>query len=117
MPTFAWTEIPEEPMTPLISRRVLHTAQITLAEIRLAKGAILPLHHHVSDQITMVVSGRLLFRMGGEEIIVEAGRILPIPSNLPHLVEALEDSIATDVFAPPRFDWQSGDDSYLRQGV
>ena len=40
---------------------------------------------------------------------------MQIPSNLPHRVEVLEDSVVFDLFAPVRADWLSGNDAYLRQ--
>ena len=40
--------------------------------------------------------------------------MVAIPPNAPHLVEALEDSLATDLFSPIREDWIRGDDAYLR---
>jgi quercetin dioxygenase-like cupin family protein len=54
------------------------------------------------------------FVIGGEERIVSGGEALTIPANAPHLVEALEDSLATDLFCPVREDWIRGDDAYLR---
>jgi DNA mismatch repair protein MutL len=51
----------------------------------------------------------------GTEILVNGGDCLRIPPNAPHLVEAMEDSVATDLFSPPRADWISGDDAYLRR--
>jgi len=39
---------------------------------------------------------------------------LVIPPDVPHMVEALEDSLAVDLFSPPRADWIRGDDAYLR---
>jgi hypothetical protein len=33
---------------------------------------------------------------------------------VPHEVVALEDSVALDIFNPPRQDWIDGDDAYLR---
>ncbi len=110
-----WQDIPEERMNDLITRRVLHTANLTIARIQLRKGAVVPLHHHVNEQVTTVESGRLVFRMDGREIVLEAGHLLDIPSGAPHEVEALEDSLATDVFAPRREDWIRGDDAYLRK--
>jgi quercetin dioxygenase-like cupin family protein len=53
--------------------------------------------------------------MGGENFVLKAGDALVIPPSVPHLVEALEDSTATDVFTPRREDWITGDDSYLRK--
>jgi len=109
-----WKAVPEERMNALITRRVIHTPNLTIARIDLRKGAMVPLHHHVSEQITTVESGRLIFRFEGRDVVLEAGHILDIPADLPHEAEALEDSIATDVFAPRREDWIRGDDSYLR---
>jgi quercetin dioxygenase-like cupin family protein len=48
-------------------------------------------------------------------VIVKAGETLRIPPNVPHSAEALEDSVATDLFSPPRQDWINGDDAYLRR--
>lgn len=110
-----WNDYSEERMNPLISRRCLHTANLTIAQITLAKGAVVPLHDHLNEQITTLLTGKLLFRMDGREIVVNAGEMLAIPSGLPHLVEALEDSVAVDTFAPRREDWIRGDDAYLRR--
>ena len=46
---------------------------------------------------------------------VHEGEVLCIPSNVPHAVEAMEDSVVVDVFAPSRDDWARGDDAYLRK--
>ena len=50
-----------------------------------------------------------------EELVVAAGEVLHIPSNLPHKAEALEDTLDVDVFSPPRQDWLDKSDAYLRQ--
>jgi quercetin dioxygenase-like cupin family protein len=65
--------------------------------------------------VSAVQSGSLRFVIGGREQIARAGDMVAIPPNVPHLVEALEDSIAIDTFAPVRGDWVRGDDAYLRQ--
>ena len=110
-----WQNVPEERMNALITRRAIHTENLTVARIHLQKGALVPLHHHVSEQITTVESGRLSCRVEGREIVLEAGEMLVFAANIPHEVEALEDSLATDVFAPRREDWIRGDDAYLRK--
>jgi len=110
-----WHDIPEEQMNALVTRRVLHTGNLTIARIQLLKGAVVPWHHHVSEQITTLESGRLVFRFEGRDVNLEAGHILDIPANLPHAAEAMEDSVAIDVFSPRREDWIRGDDSYLRK--
>jgi quercetin dioxygenase-like cupin family protein len=109
-----WNDIAPEQMNPLVTRQVIHSDAMTLARIVLKKGAIVPVHQHVSEQISMVVSGVMRFRLGDRDVTVRQGENLQIPSNMPHSVEALEDSVAVDVFSPPREDWIRGDDAYLR---
>ncbi len=64
-----------------------------------------------------VVEGALNFVVDGKEVAVNAGEILCIPPHVPHEVIALEDSVALDIFNPPRQDWIDGDDAYLRGGT
>ena len=86
-----------------------------LARIILRKGSIVPQHSHDNEQITYVLEGTLKFVIEGRELIVRSGEILVIPSNLPHSAEALEDTVDLDIFCPPREDWISGTDAYLRK--
>lgn len=115
MRDYNWENIPEELLSPLMSRQVVHTANITVARLKLSKGALVPRHQHVNEQLTTVESGALRFDMGGEQFELRPGRTLVIPPELPHQVEALEDSVVTDIFAPSRQDWIRGDDAYLRK--
>ena len=110
-----WSRIEEEQLNPLFARKVIHGANMTVARIRVGKSAVVPLHSHVNEQISMVESGALRFVLDGTERILRGGEILQIPPNVPHLVEALEDSVVVDLFAPPREDWIRGDDAYLRK--
>jgi quercetin dioxygenase-like cupin family protein len=111
-----WADIKPEQMNPLTARQYIVGTNMMLARIVLRKGALVPLHHHFHEQISHVVEGALEFRMDGKPVIVRAGEILCIPPHLPHEVSALEDSVALDIFNPPRQDWIDGDDAYLRGG-
>lgn len=110
-----WDRIAEEQLNPLIGRKVIHARNMTLARIRLRKDAVVPMHSHMHEQITMLERGALRFVIAGEERILRAGEMLQIPPHAPHRVEALEDSLALDLFSPPRDDWQRGEDAYLRK--
>jgi quercetin dioxygenase-like cupin family protein len=68
----------------------------------------------VNEQVSHVVAGALDFLLEEGRVTVRAGEILCIPPNAPHEVIALEDSVALDIFNPPRQDWIDGDDAYLR---
>ncbi len=115
MKLHTWARIPMERLNESLERQVVHTNLITMARLYMKKGAIVPRHHHVNEQVTNVEKGRLRFFFDAEDVIVEAGDSLQIPSNLPHGVEALEDSVAFDLFSPVREDWVRGDDAYLRR--
>ena len=115
MDRYNWSAVAEEKMNPLMTRQVIHTPQMTIAQIWLAKGGVVPAHSHVNQQVSMVNSGWLVFEMEGKRIELKTGDVLVIPPEVPHRVEALEESTATDLFTPPREDWIRGDDSYLRR--
>jgi quercetin dioxygenase-like cupin family protein len=109
-----WNQIPVEQMNELVTRQALHTDTMTICRLHLKKGAIVPRHSHPNEQVTTVEAGSLRFNFDDAEIVVGLGESLQIPGGAPHAVEALEDAIALDLFSPPRADWISGDDAYLR---
>ena len=86
-----------------------------IAHVYLAKGAIVPEHSHHNEQITYILEGKLRFTLGDEMVDVGAGEVLTIPAHVPHMAEALEDTLDVDVFHPPRQDWLDGTDGYLRE--
>lgn len=114
MDVVRWDEEPIEQLNASIGRRMLNGDAMTLAQITLAAGAVVPDHAHPNEQIATVLAGRLRFVVGGEERDVAGGESVLIPGQVTHRVEALEDSVVLDVFAPRREDWLSGDDAYLR---
>jgi quercetin dioxygenase-like cupin family protein len=101
-------------MNPLFTRQYIVGTNTMLARVALKKGALVPDHHHIHEQICNVLEGALLFRSEGAETIVRAGEVMCLPPNILHNVTALEDSVALEVFNPPRHDWLAGDDAYLR---
>ncbi|HTW81373.1 MAG TPA: cupin domain-containing protein [Terracidiphilus sp.] len=111
---YRWADIQAEAMNPLVNRQYLTGVKTMLARIELKKGARVPLHQHFHEQISQVVEGALKFVLEEGEMMVREGEILCIPPNAPHEVLALEDSVALDIFNPPRQDWIDGDDAYLR---
>ncbi|MCL5746301.1 MAG: cupin domain-containing protein [Acidobacteria bacterium] len=105
----------EEQLNPLLGRKVIHGKNLTVARIRLRKSVVVPTHNHRNEQITLLESGVLRFIIEGEEKIARAGDVIEIPPDAAHSVEALEDSVAVDLFSPVREDWVRGEDSYLRK--
>ena len=102
-----WNDMPKEKVTDMIDRRVVVGDRMMLAHVYLAKGSIVPRHSHENEQLTYILEGALRFWIGedgAQELVVRAGEVLVIPSNVPHKAEALEDTLDVDVFSPPRQD-------------
>ena len=106
--------MPTETMSECIGRKIISGEKAMVAQVFLKKGAVVPQHFHESEQITYILEGALEFELEGKTVVVNAGQVLRIPSNVPHRAVALEDTLDVDVFCPPREDWLAGTDAYLR---
>ncbi len=115
---YKWDSVEREEMNPLLVRQFVAGDRSMLARLELKKGCIVPLHSHENEQISYILEGALRFKLGTEddvrEVVVGAGEVLVIPGGMPHSAEALEDTLDLDVFCPPRQDWISKKDAYLR---
>ena len=115
---YRWDDLPAEPLKDGLTRRLITGDRMMIAHVYLKKGVEVPRHAHENEQITYILEGALQFQLGAEgerEVIVRAGEVLVIPSGLPHSALALEDTLDVDIFDPPRQDWLSGTDAYLRR--
>ena len=114
---YRWEDMPRERVSDSLERRLITAERMMLAHVYLEKGCIVPQHSHENEQLTYILSGALRFWIGEngeEELIVRAGEVLVIPSNVVHKAEALEDTVDVDIFSPPRQDWIDKTDDYLR---
>ncbi len=114
----SWESMPLERMNERLERRFLTGQHVTLAQVFLARGCLVPRHEHENEQFTLVTKGCLRLRLGSdgaESVDVRAGEVLLIPPHLPHDAEAIEDTIVIDVFSPIRRDWLERRDDYLRR--
>lgn len=114
---FKWDDMPKEKLSNLIDRRIITGEKVMLTHVYLKKGAVVPMHVHVNEQISYVLEGKLKFWIESEDadpITIGPGEVLTLPSNLAHKAKALEDTLDVDIFAPPRQDWLNKEDDYLR---
>ena len=109
-----WQDVALEPLKPLIYRQLIVGDNIMIARVLLKRDAFVPMHSHLNEQVTYILEGALKFLIQGKEIVVAAGEVLTIPAGMPHEAVALEDTVDLDVFTPPRRDWMTGTDAYLR---
>jgi len=115
---YRWEDLPREAVSPMLDRRLITGDRMMLAHVYLKKGCIVPKHSHENEQLTYILEGSLRFWIGEDEsetMVVSAGEVLHIPSNVPHKAEALEDTLDVDIFSPPRQDWIDKTDAYLRR--
>lgn len=112
--TYKWDDIPEEPLSEMLTRKMITGERTMLAHIFLKKGCVVPAHSHDNEQMTYILKGALLFTINGREILLKEGEVMHIPSNVVHGAVAVEDTLDMDVFCPPRQDWLDKTDAYLR---
>jgi quercetin dioxygenase-like cupin family protein len=116
MQLFSWETVRTEVMNAKIWRKVISGERAMVAQVFIAKGAVVPAHQHESEQLTYILEGALEFDLEGRRVVVRKGEVLHIPSNVPHRAVALEDTLDLDIFSPIRMDWLTGQDDYLRKG-
>ena len=60
----SWNDVRLEELTPVISRRLITSERMMLAQVYLKQGAIVPAHDHHNEQFTYILSGALRFWIG-----------------------------------------------------
>ena len=96
--------------------RAVHGDRQSLAVVELDPNTLVPEHQHENEQLGMVISGTLTFRIADETRELGPGDTWTIPSNVPHEVTAGPvGAVVIDVFAPVRADWEELEHSKPRQ--
>ena len=104
---YRWAEVAEDNPIPLLGRRMVTGDKMLVAKVNLTKGCDVHTHHHVSEQMAVILSGHVRFTIGEEgsperrEIEMRGGEVMCLPSNVPHAVFALEDTEIIDILSPP----------------
>lgn len=110
---YRWEDFPEKQVSYLkdssdvdkLLISIMSTSNIMLTKINAKKGANVPRHHHVAEQIFIVYKGKMrVTTADGEPKIIGDGDIWVCPSNCPHSVDYLEDTDALEIVSPIRMD-------------
>ncbi len=89
-----------------IVARSVEGQEMTMAIVELDPGAVAAEHAHPNEQLGVVLSGSMTFRIGDETREIAPGMTYAIPADIPHTATAGPDGcVVIDVFAPPRHDW------------
>ena len=101
-----WSHVPVERLEAGIERQMIVGEKLMVCRLRFAPHVVTPPHDHPHEQITLVEQGRVLFTVGDEERIAEAGAVLHFPSGSWHGATMLdEEVILIDIFSPIREDF------------
>ena len=95
-------------MLPGVYRQMLACGNgAMVVRIDLARGAEVPMHTHVHEQIGHLAKGRATLKIGDRAVQLKPGDGYSIPSNVPHgVIDCPEDSMFVDVFSPPREEYR-----------
>ena len=104
---YSWADLKQDVPMAKLSRKRIIGQNMMISHVRLERGCHVPTHAHENEQFAMIMSGALRFGIGAEgsperyEVIVKAGEVMHLPSNVPHSADALEDTLVLDLFSPP----------------
>lgn len=104
--TCAWADLPEDSPIELLTRKTVKGERMMVARVALEKGCHVKCHRHESEQISVMVSGRAIWRIGDDgspdrrEVTTTGGEIIVLPSNVAHSVDVLEDAVFIDILSP-----------------
>src|SRR3981189_1960740 len=102
----AWTSIPVEQPDTGIQRQMIVGENVMIFRLRFAPNVVTPAHDHPHEQMTMVERGRVLFTIGDEQRVAQAGDVLHFPPGTWHGATMLdEEVILVDIFSPVREDF------------
>ena len=100
--------IPEEKVTPLISRKIVTGEKEMVVFWKMKAGAHAAAHRHPHEQLFWVLSGQMDFRLGDEKRSCGPGDMGVIPGGVEHEGWFPVDTEVIDIFSPPREDFLAG---------
>jgi quercetin dioxygenase-like cupin family protein len=109
--TDALTDLDRLPVLQIwdtVVARPIEGERITAAVVELDPNGVVPEHRHDHEQLGLVISGSVTFRVGDEQRELGPGGTWRIPSQAPHEVHAgPEGAVVVDIFCPVREDWRA----------
>lgn len=103
---FFYNDSKKEELGNGVSRKILaYNGNLMTVEVNFEKNAIGNLHSHPHEQITYVLEGEFVFKIGNEEKIVKAGDVLYKQPNIEHGCLCLKKGKLIDIFTPIREDF------------
>lgn len=90
-----------------LNRKVLAAdGKMMITEMNFEPNVAAALHSHPHEQVTYIVNGKVLFKLGEEELVMVTGDSVYCPPDVPHSVTSIDKSVVIDVFTPQREDFK-----------
>ena len=101
-----WSSVPVERLEDGVERQMIVGENVMVCRLRFAPRVVTPAHEHPHEQITLVERGRVLFTVGDEQRVAEAGDVLHFPPGSWHGATMLDEEVVLiDIFSPIREDF------------
>lgn len=84
-----------------------HGEKHSFGLVELKAGSSVPEHHHMNEQITYILEGRLDMVIDGKPYTLTQGMFYVIPADVKHSAVAVTDCKLIDTFSPVREDYKS----------
>ncbi|WP_036152089.1 cupin domain-containing protein [Maribacter forsetii] len=98
--------IPSKEIMPGLHGKLVHSENMSMAFWDVEKGATVPEHAHMNEQIMHVMEGEFEFTLDGDTQIYYPGDIVVIAPHLKHSGVALTPCKLLDVFSPTREEYR-----------
>ncbi|TDT46999.1 Cupin domain-containing protein [Maribacter spongiicola] len=98
--------IPSKEIMPGLHGKLVHSENMSMAFWDVEKGATVPEHAHMNEQIMHVMEGDFEFTLDGTTKVYHPGDIVVIAPHLKHSGVALTPCKLLDVFSPTREEYR-----------
>ncbi len=100
-------EMAQHTIFPGVHIQTCAAERMMLSVAEFEPHAVVSEHSHPHEQVGMVLAGRLLFTIGGEQKELGPGDIFRIPGNTPHQAVAGSEPVRVlDIFHPVREEYR-----------
>jgi len=102
---FNANDFPIKDVLPGIRVGSVRLENLMLTHFTFKAGAVVPVHSHRHEQISLLIEGEMEFTLEGETRRIGPGEGCAVPPNAKHSVLAITDSKVIDCWHPIREDY------------
>ena len=98
--------MPLRPAAPGARMWAVGLSKSMLTYFEMGPDTVFPEHSHEAEQITMILEGEMTFSYEGNRVVLKAGDVIAIPSDVKHsAVAGKKGCWAVDAWSPVRKDF------------